>query len=145
LNLTKASVQTPFEKEQGVQMRTKVYHDPDRIYEEEFFSGTAMSYAMTDDGFANYPVDYELASIEESYPEEMRARALKERTPVGRAPVGKLQDELVKLFGPSLSAKRAVELLGGLARKMERDGLVIGRDRDGDFVHEAIDGKTSSS
>jgi hypothetical protein len=144
LYLTRASIQAPFEKEQELQMRTKVYHDPDRIYEEEFFSGTAMSYAVTDDGFAYYPVDYELSSIEESYPEEMRA-GLKGRTPVGRAPVGKLQDELVILFGPSLSAKRAVELLGGLARKIERDGLVIGRDRDGDFVHEAIDGKTSSS
>jgi hypothetical protein len=124
-------------------MKTGKYQDPDRIYEEETVSGTAMSYAVTVDGFAYYPVDYELFTIEESHPEDMRARIKKGRQQ-DRIPNNKLQGELVILFGPTVSAKCAVELLKRLAKEIEREGLVIGRDRLSEFVYENKNGETFS-
>jgi len=34
-------------------MRIEKYEDPDRIYEEETISGTAISYTITSDGVAD--------------------------------------------------------------------------------------------
>jgi hypothetical protein len=124
-------------------MRIEKYEDPDRIYEEETISGTAISYTITSDGVAHYPIDYELCSLGESFPGEMRACA-KDGDQRGASGDSKLQGELVVLFGPKLSAKGAAELLTQLGEKIAREGLAIGRDEDGGFVYEMADGRTIS-
>jgi hypothetical protein len=102
-----------------------------------------MSYAVTGDGVAHYPVEYEICSMGESHPDEMRASIKASRQKAG-IPDDKLQGELVTLFGPTVSAKLAIKLLYDLAIKIERDGLAIGRDCDGAIVYETKDGTTRS-
>ena len=56
-----------------------------------------MSYAVTGDGVAHYPVDYEICSMGESHPDEMRASIKASRQKAG-IPDDKLQGELVTFW-----------------------------------------------
>ena len=44
--------------------KTAEYHDPERIYYEETVLGTAVSYSLTSNGMAHYPVDMKFARWE---------------------------------------------------------------------------------
>jgi hypothetical protein len=118
------------------------YHDPERIYDLEVAIGTAMSCTLTAEGTAYWPVDYKIVSMEESYPDDMRLSVIESCPREGELD-GKLREEIFVLFGPMVSAKRAVILLKGLARRIEKKGLVIGRGEDGEVVSESVDGDRS--
>jgi hypothetical protein len=123
-------------------MKRKKRYCPDKVYEKEMVSETAMPYSITDDGYGFYPVDHEIESLSETHPEERRAGA---RAMGNRPSDHKLHAELMVLFGPELPAKQAIKLLRDLAGHLERNGLVIGRDPNSGFVFVKTSGKTRSS
>jgi hypothetical protein len=118
-----------------------------RIWNGEGFSGTAVLYAAKDDDAFGMQCDYELATLTELNPDEVRAARESRRRSgikVKRLPSDRIRDELVVIFGPDMSAKSAVSTLRHLVERIEREGLLTGRNEADDYVVELIDGRLSS-
>jgi hypothetical protein len=118
-----------------------------RICNGESFAGTTILYAAKDDDSFGMQCDYELATLMELNPEEVRAfreRRRRAGVKVKRLPNDRIRDELVVIFGPDMSAKSAVATLKHLAKKIEQEGLLTGRDEADDYVVETVDGRISS-
>jgi hypothetical protein len=117
------------------------YKGAGRIDEVVEFGGTAVVYAATTDDHTCFQCDFELEPWLESHPEQTRARRIQARgRPSALIPANRLKHEIVVLLGPELSASDAVRTLKRLAKQIERDGLLVGRGTDDDFVTEKIDG-----
>lgn len=101
--------------------------------------GTAMIYAASGTGSYALSGDYEVSFANESQPEDMRAARLFKSSQgelVDKVSHDKLGDELVVIFGASITALKAVQTLRALVARIESEGLIIGRVGHGDFVHE---------
>lgn len=118
-----------------------------RIWNGESFAGTTVLYAAKDDDSFGMQCDYELATLMDMNPDEVRAfRESRRRSgaKVKRLPNDRIRDELVVIFGPDMSAKSAVRTLRRLAEKIEREGLLTGRNEADDYVVESVGGRLSS-
>jgi hypothetical protein len=83
--------------------------------------------------------------LEESDWKELRAYRLK-RQRAGKTITALRKDtlhyELMVVFGSEMSPNEAVQTLRLLARKIQREGLLVGRkSKDGDFLVETADGE----
>lgn len=90
--------------------------------------------------------DYELATLMDMCPNEVRAvRESRRRSgaKVKMLPKDRIRDELVVIFGPDMSAKSAVRTLRHLVDKIEKEGLLTGRDEADDYVVELVGGQLS--
>ncbi|UPJ74100.1 hypothetical protein [Bradyrhizobium sp. 187] len=118
-----------------------------RIWNGESFAGTTILYAAKDDGAFGMQCDYELSTLMDVNPDEVRAfRESRRRggSKVKRLPNDRIRDELVVIFGPDMSAKSAVTTLKHLVNKIEGEGLLIGRDEADEYVIESVGGPLSS-
>ena len=76
-----------------------------RIWNGESFAGTTILYAAKDDDSFGMQCDYELTTLMDLNPEEVRAfRESRRRTggKVKRLPNDRIRDELVVIFGPDM-------------------------------------------
>jgi hypothetical protein len=113
-----------------------------RIWNGDVFHGTTVMYAAAGDDSFGMQCDYELNTLEDFRKKEVRAyRTSLRRRGKKLEPLkdDQIQDELVVIFGPEMSARRAVETLTALAKKIEREGLLIGRDETDDYVVESAE------
>lgn len=115
-----------------------------RMWNGDIFAGTSIIYAVRDGDFMPVQCDYELHTLMESNPKEVRAyrQSLKRsglKQPRLRA--DQLHEELVVIFGPEMSAKKALHTLEFLTRRIKAEGLLTGRDRSDDYVMETVTGK----
>ena len=118
-----------------------------RIWNGESFAGTTILYAAKDDGAFGMQCDYELSTLMDVNPDEVRAfRESRRRggSKVKRLLNDRIRDELVVIFGPDMSAKSAVTTLKHLVKKIEGEGLLIGRDEADEYVIESASGPLSS-
>jgi hypothetical protein len=118
-----------------------------RIWNGDSFTGTTILYAAKDDDSFGMQCDYELETLIDLNPDEVRAfRESRRRADakVRKLSDDRVRDELVVIFGPEMSAKRAVSTLRHLADKIETEGLLTGRNEAGDYIVETVDGKQSS-
>jgi len=113
-----------------------------RIWNGDVFHGTTVMYAAAGDDSFGMQCDYELDTLVDARKKEVRAyrtslvRRGKKLDPLKD---DQIQDELVVIFGPEMSARRAVETLTALAKKIEREGLLTGRDETDDYVIESAE------
>src|SRR4051812_29776369 len=115
-----------------------------RIWNGDHFEGTAVVYAVVVDDHTCFQCDFELETLTETWPEQVRAQRLLRRKngqPVHKAHRNQLAGELVIIFGPDLSANDAIVALKRLATSIRKKGLLIGRDDAGDFVIEKTGSK----
>ncbi|MCK1301959.1 hypothetical protein IVB33_11045 [Bradyrhizobium sp. 24] len=118
-----------------------------RIWNGESFAGTTVLYGAKDDDAFGMQCDYELSTLTEVSPEEVRAFRESRRRGGGKVkklPNNRIRDELVVIFGPDMSAKSAVTTLKHLVKKIEEEGLLIGRDQADEYVVESVGGALSS-
>jgi hypothetical protein len=117
-----------------------------RIWNGDHFAGTTILYAAKGSDSFGMQCDYELATLMDVNADEVRAvRESRRRSgvKVKRLADDRICDELVAIFGPDMSAKSAVCTLKRLAAKIEREGLLTGRDEADDYVVESVDGRLS--
>jgi hypothetical protein len=113
-----------------------------RIWNGDVFTGTTTMYAAVGDDSFGMQCDYTLDTLEDTHVDEVRAfrRSLrlgkKKVRPLAK---DRVKDELVVIFGPDMTARSAVETLMALASKIEREGLLIGRDQADDYITETAD------
>ena len=105
--------------------------------------GTAMIYAASGAESFSLSGDYDVDYTFDSCPEQLRAVELS-RGNTGKAKNAaasfRLTDELVVIFGPSMSAISAIRTLKSLICRIENEGLSIGRiDEEADFVYETAE------
>ena len=118
----------------------------DRISELDRFVGTYVIYGAAASTTVPYPYvcDVEIEMMMESDLTQLRSHRLRCKTSGEAAPRmyhDALHHELVVIFGPEMSAKHAAITLRRLAKRIEKVGLLVGRDEDGgDFVFEKVDG-----
>ena len=118
----------------------------DRISELDRFAGTYVIYGAAASTRETYPYvcDVEIEMMGESDLTQLRSHRLRCKTSGEAAPRLRddaLQHELVVIFGPEMSVKQAVTTLRRLAKRIEKKGLLIGRDEDGgDLMFEKVDG-----
>ena len=120
----------------------------DRIFEGDDFNGTYVCYGATPCGcITSFACDIDIQSLSETRVDELRAyRQMRQRR--GRR-LPSLRDKafhekIFVIFGPELSAKRAIAALEKLAENIKKHGLLIGRaEPEGDFYVESLDGKIS--
>jgi hypothetical protein len=120
----------------------------DRIFEGDEFNGTYVAYGAAPCGcITPMACDVDIQSLSETRVHELRAyRQMKKRQGRTLRPLrdDAFHGEIFVIFGPDLSAKRAVAALEQLAENIMKDGLLIGRtEPDGDFYVETLDGKIS--
>jgi hypothetical protein len=128
-------------------VRIDINEGSSRIWNGESFVGTTILYAAKDDDSFGMQCDYELATLMDLNPDEVRAfRESRRRSgvKVKRLPNDRIRDELVVIFGPDMSAKSAVRTLMHLVEKIEKEGLLTGRDEVDDYIVESVDGRQSS-
>jgi hypothetical protein len=125
---------------------TKLDEGIDRISELDRFAGTYVIYGAAADTKPTYPYvcDVEIEMMIESNRKQLRSHRLRCKTS-GEAPPrihnDELRHELIVIFGPEMSPKNAATTLRHLARRIEKNGLLIGRDEDGDdLLFEKVDG-----
>lgn len=112
-----------------------------RIFNGHRFSGTAVIYAATPDDHTSFQCDFELDTLIESRPEEVRSqRILRKQAGVmtPRTKRNQLVKELIIILGPEVSANDAVAALERLADIIRRKGMLIGRDDQEEFVVETF-------
>lgn len=112
-----------------------------RIFNGDRFSGTAVVHGASPDDHTCFQCDFELDTLQETWPEQVRSRRLllqKAGKPAPKIRPDQLAKEIVVIFGPEMSANDAVASLERLARQIRKNGLLIGRgiDEDGDFMAE---------
>jgi hypothetical protein len=101
--------------------------------------GTAVMYAASSSGFwTSGQGDYEIEFGANSYPKETRAyrKRAKKRGRERELREEALRDEAVVLFGPDVSAKRAIQLLRRVANQIANRGLYTGEDKCGNSAFE---------
>src|ERR1035437_8052405 len=100
--------------------------------------GTAAIYAARSDFWTYGQGDYEIEFGGDSYPKEMRAyrQRAKERGKKYALRDEALEDQVVVVFGPSISPEQAMNLLRQLANKIGRRGLYIGENQHGQALFE---------
>jgi len=117
-----------------------------RIWNGEFFGGTTVLYAAKGDHSFGMQCDYELSTLTDVNPDEVRAFRESRRRGGGKIrklPSNRVRDELIVIFGPDMSAKSAVATLKHLVGKIEREGLLIGRDEADEYIIESVAGDVS--
>jgi hypothetical protein len=119
-----------------------------RIWNGGSLTGTTVMYAAKGDDSFGMQCDYDLQTLLESDPREVRAfRESRRRAGTKLRPLAehKIHDELVVIFGPEMSAKDAVRTLRHLIEKIEDKGLLTGRNEADDYVIEKVDGRNARS
>jgi hypothetical protein len=114
-----------------------------RIWNGDSLAGTTVLYAAKGDESFGMQCDYNLQTLFETDPQEVRARRQSRRRTGGKVrPLAedKIHDELVVIFGPEMSAKSALITLRHLIQKIEEEGLLTGRNEEDDYVTEMLDG-----
>ena len=118
----------------------------DRIFDGDEFNGTCVGYGATPFGSITPLVcDVDIHSLSETRVDELRAyRQKKKKRGQKLRPLrdDAFHNELFVVFGPELSAKKAVAALENLAHNIKKHGLLIGRAEDrGDYYVETFDGE----
>lgn len=114
-----------------------------RMWNGDVFHGTAIMYAARDGDFMPVQCDYELGTLSETRPKEVRAyrQSLKRRgLKRPRLRPDQLHSEVVVIFGPVMSTKKAVDALQFLVRRITKEGLLTGRDHSEEYVVETVSG-----
>jgi hypothetical protein len=133
--------------ERRAQAKVDLNHGASRIWNGETFGGTTILYAAKDDDSFALQCSYEVETLMERHPQEVRAFRESCRRAGSKAkklPENRIRDELVVIFGPDMDAKHAVGTLRNLADKIEKSGLMTGRDEADDYIIEMVDGKRST-
>jgi hypothetical protein len=125
-------------------VRGKKGKDPEYDFlMQDTFEGTGSIYALSE----HYPdpdvftADYLIDFGADTWPEQMRAARLRRRQRgkrPHRLPRTSARHQILVVFGPEVSPGQAVKELKRAVKSIERDGLLIGRDRFGDLVWEAV-------
>lgn len=106
--------------------------------------GTTMIYGAKGDDSFPAQCDYEIELMLESRPKQVRAYR-ESRIKSGQRPArlasDQLHDELFVVVGPEMTPLSVAETLEHLAARIRREGLCIGKDTDGDYVTETLDGE----
>ena len=114
-----------------------------RMWNGDVFHGTAVMYAARENDFLAVQCDYELDTLSETRPREVRAYRqgqARKGAKQQRLRHDQLHNELVVIFGPEMSAKEAIRELHSLVRKIEKEGLLTGRDHTDEYIMETISG-----
>ena len=100
--------------------------------------GTAAIYSARSEFWTCGQGDYEIQLGGDSYPKEMRAhrQRAKERGKKYALRDEALEDQVVVVFGPSISPEQAINLLRQLANKIGRRGLYTGDNQHGQATFE---------
>jgi hypothetical protein len=109
-----------------------------RIGNQGHSFGTAAIYAARSDFWTYCQGDYEIELWARSFPKEMQAyrQRAKERSEKYALRDEALEDQVVVVFGPSISPEQAMHLLRQVANKIGRRGLYTGDNRDGQALFE---------
>jgi hypothetical protein len=109
-----------------------------RIGDQGHSFGTAAIYAVSSNFWTYSQGDYEIELGAKSFPKEMRAyrKRAKKRGRKLALRNEALKNEAVVLFGPSVSAERAIDLLRKLANQIGKRGLYTGETRFGQATFE---------
>ncbi len=110
-----------------------------RIFNGNNFQGTAVVYAASLDDHTSFQCDFSIETLAETWPGQVRAQHLlrgKSGKPVPKVRSDQLGHELMIVFGPKVPANDAVAALERLAREIQKNGLLVGRDEAGDFLVE---------
>src|SRR4051794_19585290 len=92
--------------------------------------GPAASVCASSGGVDAYSCDFEVNFDLLSYPEQLRDRGRKHVSPVQYGKLHRsLSDEIVVLFGPSVSPTLAIRMLRYLMDRIKREGLLV-REND---------------
>lgn len=122
-------------------MKKNGWKRDDRWSIDSEWSGTAMIYTASGAGSFALSGDYQVSYEDESEPKDLRAARLFRASrgdEVGEVPLDKLGDELVVIFGAKITATKAIKTLKALVRRIEDQGLIIGRVGTGDFIQEHV-------
>lgn len=106
------------------------------------WSGTAMIYAASGNSTSCLSGDYCVSYQDESEPRDLRANRLYRRSQgqrVNKVPRSKLGNEMIIIVGANITAAKAVQTLEAVIRRIEDEGLLIGRVETGDFIHETTE------
>ena len=100
--------------------------------------GTAAIYSARSEFWTYGQGDYEIQLGGDSYPKEMRAyrQRAKERGKKYALRDEALEDQVVVVFGPSISPEQAMNLLRQLANKISKRGLYAGQNKLGQATFE---------
>jgi hypothetical protein len=105
------------------------------------WEGTAIIYAASGKRTFGFSGDYDLSFRDETSPNELRnyredrrGRGLR----IKALTESKLRNEMLVVFGAEMSAADAVRTLEALTTRIKAEGLYIGRNKDGDFIAEAV-------
>lgn len=105
------------------------------------FSGTTMVYRMTPGEIDCSQCDYDVNMQCETRPKDVRA-IREERRDKGLKPrrlrFEELQNELLVILGPEMSARDAVIELERLIQHFKSGGMLCGRDSSGEDVYESV-------
>ena len=115
--------------------------DTSRIFHGKNFKGTAMIYAVTPDDQTILECDFFINSLSETWPHEIRSLRENRREKgqrVKQLPENRLHHEMLVIFGPEQSAAEAIASLKRLQKELETNGLLIGRDKNSDYVIESV-------
>jgi hypothetical protein len=108
--------------------------------------GSYMAYGAVPNHVDPFPCEVYVNTQDDDH-KQLRAFRLKRLRSQKRLPrlrKNGLHHELLVIFGPQVSPRRAVSSLRNLARYIEKHGLLIGRKcRNGDFLVEHLDGTIS--
>jgi|ERR1700722_18330129 hypothetical protein len=109
-----------------------------RIGNQGHAFGTGTIYAASSNFWTFGHCDYEIELGAQTYPKEMRAyrKRAKERGKDCVLRAEALKNETVVLFGPNVSAARAVKLLRSLANQIKKRGLYTGETQLGQAAFE---------
>ena len=100
--------------------------------------GTAVIYTASSDFWVHYQGDYEIELGTKSRPKEVRAYRERVRNGPEKCALRdeSLKKEIAVVFGPDISAGRAIELLRRLANQIGQRGLYTGETRSGQAMFE---------
>lgn len=115
-----------------------------KIWNDWCANGDAVIYLATPDDHEGYVGEYSIYWTEDVSRKELRAyRELRQRKglPVSAQGQEQLKYGLFVVFGAGTSPLDAVASLRRLADEIEKEGLLVGKRSNGDFLVETCDGK----
>jgi hypothetical protein len=113
-----------------------------RIWNGDCFHGTTACYAATPDDHTAFQCDCEFETLFESKPREVRAFREERRRngkSIRKLGASSLRSEHIVAFGPEMSALDAVNALRRLAKIIGKNGLLIGKRKDDEYVTETAE------
>jgi hypothetical protein len=113
-----------------------------RLLSRSVLEGTTVVYAAKGQEVSCYECDYEIRLAAATNEPEVRAarqERLDGRKSLSQLPESRVQDELLIVVGPNMSAKSFVDTLESLIRHIRSHGMVTGYDTRGRLGRESVD------